>query len=53
LNSGDSVNRTCSLQNELDKIISCNLDKEIVIICIGTDRSTGDSFGPHVGTLLT
>ncbi|MGO4375979.1 DUF1256 domain-containing protein, partial [Paenibacillus sp. MCAF20] len=24
----------------------------IVFICIGTDRSTGDAFGPLVGTLL-
>ncbi|SHE86200.1 putative sporulation protein YyaC [Seinonella peptonophila] len=26
---------------------------ELVCICIGTDRSTGDSLGPMVGTLLT
>jgi putative sporulation protein YyaC len=26
--------------------------REIVCICIGTDRSTGDSLGPLVGTLL-
>lgn len=26
--------------------------KEIIFICIGTDRSTGDSLGPIVGTLL-
>ncbi|MCA1020502.1 MULTISPECIES: spore protease YyaC [Halobacillus] len=26
--------------------------KEIVIACIGTDRSTGDSFGPLVGSML-
>ncbi|SET15084.1 putative sporulation protein YyaC [Salinibacillus kushneri] len=25
---------------------------EIVVVCIGTDRSTGDSLGPMVGTLL-
>lgn len=27
-------------------------DKNIVFLCIGSDRSTGDSFGPLVGTLL-
>lgn len=27
--------------------------KEIVIACIGTDRSTGDSFGPLVGSMLS
>ncbi|SDM40969.1 spore protease YyaC [Sediminibacillus halophilus] len=26
--------------------------KEIVVVCIGTDRSTGDSLGPLTGTLL-
>ncbi|WP_226582292.1 spore protease YyaC [Halobacillus litoralis] len=26
--------------------------KEIIIACIGTDRSTGDSFGPLVGSML-
>lgn len=26
--------------------------KEVVIACIGTDRSTGDSFGPLVGSML-
>ncbi|MBB6450585.1 putative sporulation protein YyaC [Geomicrobium halophilum] len=27
-------------------------NKEIVLICIGTDRSTGDSFGPLTGTMV-
>lgn len=27
-------------------------NKEIVFLCIGTDRSTGDSLGPLVGTML-
>ncbi|MRG87962.1 spore protease YyaC [Salinibacillus xinjiangensis] len=27
--------------------------QELIIVCIGTDRSTGDSLGPLVGTLLT
>jgi putative sporulation protein YyaC len=29
-----------------------NADKEIIILCIGTDRSTGDCLGPLVGTKL-
>ncbi|MBP2002347.1 putative sporulation protein YyaC [Paenibacillus shirakamiensis] len=29
-----------------------NLSQEIVIVCIGTDRSTGDCLGPLVGTAL-
>lgn len=27
-------------------------DKELVFVCIGTDRSTGDSYGPLIGTEL-
>ena len=27
-------------------------DREIAYLCIGTDRSTGDSLGPLIGTLL-
>jgi len=29
------------------------LDKKIIILCIGTDRSTGDSLGPLVGYRLS
>lgn len=39
-----------------DKKLSKDLHKylkgDITIICIGTDRSTGDSFAPFVGSLL-
>ncbi|SDJ56193.1 spore protease YyaC [Salimicrobium halophilum] len=27
-------------------------NREIVIACVGTDRSTGDSYGPFVGSML-
>jgi putative sporulation protein YyaC len=30
-----------------------NYQQELVIVCIGTDRSTGDALGPLVGTFLT
>lgn len=39
------------LSNELFFNLSTS-NKRIVILCIGTDRSTGDSLGPLVGTLL-
>ena len=29
------------------------IDKELVWVCVGTDRVTGDSLGPFVGTMLT
>jgi len=31
---------------------SINTSQPIVFVCIGTDRSTGDSLGPLIGTLL-
>lgn len=33
--------------------IPVNRQKSIVVACIGTDRSTGDSLGPLVGTFLS
>ena len=29
------------------------IDRELVWVCVGTDRVTGDSLGPFVGTMLT
>lgn len=26
---------------------------QVIVLCIGTDRSTGDSLGPQIGTMLT
>lgn len=37
------------LFSSLSKLMN---DRELVIVCIGTDRSTGDSLGPLVGTHL-
>lgn len=33
--------------------VGWDASKELVIVCIGTDRSTGDSLGPLVGSKLT
>lgn len=40
-----------SLSFELRNIIK-STSQEIVFLCIGSDRSTGDAFGPFVGTML-
>ncbi|PLT29512.1 spore protease YyaC [Peribacillus deserti] len=40
------------ISQELLSYISPEHDQPIVVVCIGTDRSTGDSLGPLVGTLL-
>lgn len=40
-------------QRLYDYFIRVPLSKPIVFVCIGTDRSTGDSLGPLVGTHLS
>ena len=48
---------TVSAENLIQKLgevwIKQGLASEVGFICVGSDRSTGDSFGPLVGTLLT
>jgi putative sporulation protein YyaC len=38
--------------NRLKEILS-STSREIIFLCVGSDRSTGDSLGPIVGTMLT
>src|SRR5690554_2687172 len=40
------------LAKQIYTLLPKNDDQEIVVICIGTDRSTGDSLGPLIGTKL-
>lgn len=44
-----------SLEKMKDRIISWlpKTPREYIVICIGTDRSTGDSLGPLTGTFLS
>ncbi|MDQ0115734.1 spore protease YyaC [Paenibacillus harenae] len=45
--------RDCGLVSFFQRIAEQQPDRtRIVFVCIGTDRSTGDAFGPLVGTLL-
>ena len=46
----DSVNARVDLGRSLVNLIPDN--KHIVVVCIGTDRVTGDSLGPLVGHML-
>ena len=39
------------LSNALDNIVASN--REIIFLCIGTDRSSGDSLGPLIGYKLS
>ena len=48
------LSRKVSLKTAIKRLIPPHIDPDdIYIACIGTDRSTGDSYGPLVGTLLT
>lgn len=42
----------CSLQQLLENRYQ-HQNHQLVILCIGTDRSTGDALGPLIGTKLT
>lgn len=51
--SYDDQRASHKLAIELVSILPvATIERPIVIVCIGTDRSTGDSLGPLVGTLL-
>ena len=52
--SVSDINCRDMLSRSIKKHISRHMDKHncIVIFCIGTDRATGDSLGPLVGTRL-
>ncbi|MEJ6951956.1 spore protease YyaC [Natronospora cellulosivora (SeqCode)] len=39
------------ISNLLAKL-NYQVERELIILCVGTDRSTGDSLGPLTGTLL-
>jgi putative sporulation protein YyaC len=39
------------ISNKLKEVFS-QTSKEIIFLCVGSDRSTGDSLGPLVGTML-
>lgn len=41
-----------SVISDLMTKLQYSSNKELIILCIGTDRSTGDSLGPLTGTLL-
>src|SRR3954447_21556300 len=48
----DEESATKKLSTQLLSLLPAQKDRPIVFVCIGTDRSTGDSLGPLVGTLL-
>lgn len=52
-NKFDKLIETSEVVNALQKSLPKNINYEdIVFLCIGTDRSTGDALGPLLGTAL-
>lgn len=48
----DEANSAVEFANQLFDHLPKLANQDIVIVCIGTDRSTGDALGPLVGTKL-
>ncbi len=51
--SFDDPNASIILQNMIDTALLKAGNRQILIVCVGTDRSTGDAFGPIVGSRLS
>lgn len=51
LNESTEDTKIEKLANKLTEVLS-NTQKEVIFLCVGSDRSTGDSFGPMVGSML-
>ncbi|WP_096438008.1 spore protease YyaC [Alteribacter populi] len=45
-------NAALELSMHLKEILAAKRSRDLVIVCIGSDRSTGDSLGPLIGTKL-
>ncbi len=48
----DDSNASSICADQLETFLTPFTERELVIVCIGTDRSTGDSLGPLIGTKL-
>jgi putative sporulation protein YyaC len=48
----ENSNASLEISKNLLSLLPENINRPIVIVCIGTDRSTGDALGPLVGTKL-
>jgi putative sporulation protein YyaC len=48
----ENSNASLEISKNLLSLLPENINRPIVIVCVGTDRSTGDALGPLVGTKL-
>nr|WP_156906656.1 spore protease YyaC [Alteribacter aurantiacus] len=46
------TNAAIELSTHLKTALAAKKNRDLVIVCIGSDRSTGDSLGPLIGTKL-
>jgi len=49
----DSTVHTQLTERMVQQLSVVSSDREIIVVCVGTDRSTGDALGPLVGTSLS
>lgn len=49
---GVTIGRYYNEEGKLAKDLHKHLKGDVVFLCVGTDRSTGDSFAPLIGTML-
>lgn len=49
----DDKSATEKMKTRLEEVFSDARSRPSIILCIGTDRSTGDSLGPLIGTYLS
>lgn len=48
----DEENVVKELASVLDMMLEEAIGRQVVLVCVGTDRSTGDAFGPIIGSKL-
>lgn len=49
----EDKNATEKMETRLEEVFQSARQRPSIILCIGTDRSTGDSLGPLIGTYLS
>jgi putative sporulation protein YyaC len=52
VNETTEGNELIDIVTKLKEVLS-STSREVIILCVGSDRSTGDALGPIVGTMLT
>ncbi|RSK29185.1 spore protease YyaC [Bacillus sp. HMF5848] len=50
--SHDEAGAFHQISTKLQQLLPTSVTRPVAIVCIGTDRSTGDSLGPLIGTKL-